>query len=308
MKKIFITGSSGFVGTHLTEHLKKAGYDPQTVSRLDLGDPFSVKDWEKALHSAESETVIHLIAKTHTSDAGDPSALPSYMKVNVEITAALLRACRNLGVKKFIYLSSIKAVGEETPIDEPFTEGSPCHPEDCYGISKLEAEKIVNAYAANMDTIILRPPLIYGPGVKGNFLKLIKTVNKGIPLPFANIRNARSLLYVENLNQTIQMAIQSKSSGGKNIFHIADPEAPSTTELLQKIAINLEKPCRLFPFPPGILELTASLFGKGDTIKKLTRSLVIATENTNNTLISSSCLMLDSALKPTIDWFINARK
>lgn len=170
MKKIFITGATGFVGGHLKNHLTAKGYEVLAPAKNDLADPFSPDTWRKALERTECDTVVHLIAKTHAPDAGDPSALPSYRRINVDITRALLEASKDLGIRKFIYLSSIKAVGEETPIDEPFTEESPCRPEDCYGISKREAELLVLEYSNAINTVILRPPLIYGPGVKGNFL------------------------------------------------------------------------------------------------------------------------------------------
>lgn len=275
MKKVFITGATGFVGGHLKNHLTGRGYEVIAPTRKDLGDPFSVVAWRKALEKAECETVIHLIAKTHSTDAGDPSALSSYRHINVDITKALLEASRDLGVKKFIYLSSIKAVGEETPIGEAFTEESPCRPEDCYGISKREAEELVLEYSRTINTVILRPPLIYGPGVKGNFLKLMKAVKKGIPLPFASVRNARSLVFVGNLSDAIEHIVESQLAK-EALFHITDNESPSTPDLLMLMASVLKVKARILPFPPYLLESVASIAGKHETIKKLTRSLLIS--------------------------------
>jgi len=275
MKKVFITGATGFVGGHLKNHLTARGYEVSSPTRNDLGDPFSVDAWRKALEKAECETVVHLIAKTHAADAGDPSALSSYRLINVDITKALLEASKDLGVKKFIYLSSIKAVGEETPIDEPFTEESPCRPEDCYGITKREAEELILKYSRTIKTVILRPPLIYGPGVKGNFLKLMKAVQRGIPLPFANVRNARSLLFVGNLTDAIEHIVESFLTKGA-LFHIADNESPSTPELLTLMASALNVKARILPFPPSLLESVAAVAGKHETIRKLTRSLLIS--------------------------------
>ncbi|MBL3539864.1 NAD-dependent epimerase/dehydratase family protein [Aminivibrio sp.] len=275
MKKVFITGTTGFVGGHLKNHLTGKGYEVIAPTRNDLGDPFSVEAWRKALEKAECETVVHLIAKTHAADAGNPSALPSYRHINVDITKALLEASKDLGVKKFIYLSSIKAVGEETPIDEPFTEESPCRPEDCYGISKKETEELVLKYSRTIDTIILRPPMIYGPGVKGNFLKLMNAVKRGIPLPFASVRNARSLVFVGNLSDAIEHIVESHLAGG-SLFHIADEETPSTPELLKLMASALNVKPRVLPFSVTLLETLASMAGKQETIKKITRSLIVS--------------------------------
>ena len=275
MKKVFITGTTGFVGGHLKNHLTGRGYEVIAPTRNDLGDPFSVEAWRKALEKAECETVVHLIAKTHAADAGNPSALPSYRHINVDITKALLEASKDLGVKKFIYLSSIKAVGEETPIDEPFTEESPCRPEDCYGISKKETEELVLKYSRTIDTIILRPPMIYGPGVKGNFLKLMNAVKRGIPLPFASVRNARSLVFVGNLSDAIEHIVESHLAGG-SLFHIADEETPSTPELLKLMASALNVKPRVLPFSVTLLETLASMAGKQETIKKITRSLIVS--------------------------------
>ncbi|MPM28903.1 N-acetyl-alpha-D-glucosaminyl-diphospho-ditrans,octacis-undecaprenol 4-epimerase [bioreactor metagenome] len=296
MKKVFITGATGFVGGHLKNHLTGRGYEVFSATRNDLGDPFSVEAWRKALEKAECETVVHLIAKTHAADAGDPSALPSYRHINVDITKALLEASQNLGVKKFIYLSSIKAVGEETSIDEPFTEESPCRPEDCYGISKREAEELILEYSRSINTIILRPPLIYGRGVKGNFSKLLNAVKRGIPLPFASVQNARSLLYIGNLTKAIECILRQPFTGTA-IFHVADRKSPSTPELIQTMATVLNVRLRMQPFPPFLLEVMASLAGKGETVKKLTRSLVVSITEMENKLNYSPSISLLEGLK-----------
>ena len=307
MKTVFITGATGFVGGHLKNHLTEKGYRVASVTRDELGDLFAVDSWRKPLEKAECETVVHLIAKTHAADADDPSAVSSYRRVNVDITKALLQASRDVGVKKFIYLSSIKAVGEETPIDRPFTEESPCRPEDCYGITKREAEESVFRYANAINTVILRPPLIYGRGVKGNFLKLLHAVKKGIPLPFASVRNARSMLNVGNLTQGIEAAIES-SEQKSSIFHIADDEAPSTPELIHLMASALGRTPRLFCCPFSVLEAFAGCAGKKETAHKLTRSLVVSTEQIRSILHWAPCYTLESGLKITADWFLEARQ
>lgn len=277
MTKIFITGATGFVGGHLRKHLIEKGHQVYSATREEIGDPFSPDPWRIVLERSCPDAVVHLIAKTHADDAANPAALESYRHINVDITRAVLTACNDIGIKRFIYLSSIKAVGEETPIDCPFTEESPCHPEDCYGITKREAEELVMQNSRTLNAVILRPPLIYGPGVKGNFLKLLKAVKMGIPLPFASIKNARSLLFVGNLTHAIEILTQLSIAGGA-LFHIADQEAPSTPEILRLFASALNVKSRMLPFPPYLLEIMASALGQLHTVRKLTRSLVVSSQ------------------------------
>lgn len=295
VNRIFITGATGFVGGHLKRHLMERGYDVFSATRSVVGDPFAADSWRRVIEKAECGTVVHLIAKTHSDDAADPSALPSYRRVNVDITDALLQASSQAGVRKFLYLSSIKAVGEETPMDEPFTEKSPCRPEDCYGITKREAEERVLRYAESMNTIILRPPLIYGPGVKGNFRRLLNAVRKGVPLPFAEVRNARSLLFSGNLVHSVERALLSERAEG--VYHIADDEAPSTPELLRLIASAMAKSPRLFSLPPKVLLYTGKLAGKGGEVRKLISSLLLSTERAKKELAYEPLHTLSAAVR-----------
>jgi nucleoside-diphosphate-sugar epimerase len=289
MEKVLVTGATGFVGTHLVRHLAEKGYKVRGVSRKEVSpfpeisnyehakieDVYSTKAWQPLL--AGVDIVVHLIAKTHSSDSGDLKALPDYRHINVDITKALLDASSAAGVTRFIYLSSIKAVGEETPIDEPFTEESPCNPVDSYGISKREAEELILKYEGKIDTVIFRPPMIYGPGVKGNFLRLLKAVKKGVPFPLGSIQNARSLLFVDNLTSAIEKVIV-KCPTGRSLYHIADDKAPSTPDLLRLMALSMGVKPRIYPIPPRLLEKMTGIVGKKDTVKKLTRSLVVSYE------------------------------
>lgn len=317
MEKVLVTGATGFVGSHLVRHLAEKGYKVRGVSRKEVSPFLEMNNYEHAkiqdVHSAEAwqslladvDIVVHLIAKTHSSDSGDLKALPDYRHINVDITKALLDASSAAGVKRFIYLSSIKAVGEETPIDKPFTEESPCHPIDSYGISKREAEELIQKYKERIDTVIFRPPMIYGPGVKGNFLKLLRITKKGIPLPFASINNARSLLFIGNLTSGVEHAIRNWPKGG-GIFHIADNEAPSTPDLLRLMALSMGVKPRIYPFPPRLLEKTAGIVGKKDTVKKLTRSLVVSYEKIEKELGFIPEISMHKGIKKTCEWFASA--
>lgn len=318
METVLVTGATGFVGTNLVHHLAEKGYKIRGVSRKEMSpfpeisnyehakieDVYSEKAWRPLL--AGVDIVVHLIAKTHSSDSGDLKALPDYRHINVDITKALLDASSAAGVKRFIYLSSIKAVGEETPIDKPFTEESPCNPVDSYGISKREAEELILKHEGKIDTVIFRPPMIYGPGVKGNFLRLLKAVKKRLPLPFGSIQNARSILFVGNLISAIEKVIENRPTGTR-IYHIADDKALSTPSLLELMASAMETQLRVFSFPPSLLEKTASLFGKKEMVKKLTRSLVITTKRVEEDLGFVQLFPIDKAIRITSEWYVKTQ-
>ena len=302
MRRVFVTGATGFVGRHLAGRLSAAGYEVRSVSREDLGDPCDGENWLRALEAAGAGSVVHLIGKTHSPDAADPSALPSYLSVNVDITGALLRACRRAGVRRFIYASSIKAVGEESDPSSSFSEESPCRPEDSYGISKRRAEELVLEEAGTVDAAIVRPPLVYGPGVKGNFHALLSAVKRGIPLPLGGVRNARSLLCAENLALGIQLLLE-REGPVSGIWHLADDGAPSTPELLRLVAEAFHVPSRIFPVPPALLEGMAGLFGKGEAARKLTRSLVVSTEKAKRELGWAPPVSLREGIGAVCRWF-----
>lgn len=284
--RVLVTGVSGFIGEHIAKHLLEQGHKVRGASRwldspfpkeekyehVTIGDPFSKKAWREI--TSEVNAVVHLIAKTHTQDGGD---LSEYRQINVDITKALFEASWKAGVKRFIYMSCVNAVGEETAPGEAFAEDSPCNPADSYGIAKREAEETVLKYRGKMETVILRAPLVYGPGVKGNFLKLMEEVEKGTPLPLGGVKNHRSLVYVGNLAAAVGKILETETLAG-GIYHFADDEKPSTPELIEAIASVMGVKPRLFYSPTGLLEKVAGFSGKGDMVKKLTRSLVVSHE------------------------------
>ncbi len=319
MEKVLVTGATGFVGSHLVRHLAEKGYKVRGVSRKEVSpfpemnnyehakiqDVYSAEAWQSLL--ADVDIVVHLIAKTHSSDSGDLKALPDYRHINVDITKALLDASSAAGVKRFIYLSSIKAVGEETPIDKPFTEESPCHPVDSYGISKWEAEELIQKYKERIDTVIFRPPMIYGPGVKGNFLRLLKAVDRGFPLPFGMIENARSMLYVGNLTDAILTCLQSEKAAGQ-IYHVADSETPSTKEIMVEMGRHMGKKPRLVPVPKVMLRQIGILMDKSSEIDKLTRSLTISNQKILRKLGWEPKYSMRTGFEKTCIWFRKKEK
>jgi len=292
MERILVTGASGFVGAPLVKALQKKGYLVRTTSRgisknagyegtgttehfvLDLVKDDT--DYEELL--ANVNVVIHLAAIVHAiHKPGDDFS--DYYRINTCGTEKIAKAASNYGVKRFILLSSIKVNGERNISDDignsvAFNENdSPC-PQEGYAKSKSEAEDAVRkiCHESKMDFVILRPTLVYGPGVRANFLSLIDVVNKNYPLPLASIKNKRSLLYVGNLIHAITLSVSYPEKANK-IFLVSDTDI-SFPELVRKIASLLGNRALLFHFPVKCLKTLGSLIGKRPIINRLTDSLL----------------------------------
>jgi len=217
-------------------------------------------------------------------ELADP--LAEYRLVNVEGTLNLARQAAAAGIKRFIYISSIKVNGESTPLGKPFLSSDIPEPEDPYGVSKREAEQGLMQLAADtgMEVVIIRPPLVYGPGVKGNFATMIKLIDKGLPLPLGAVHNKRSLVGVDNLVDLIIRCIDHPAAANQ-VFLAGDGEDLSTTELLRGVANAMGKPARLIPVPVGLLQLSATLLGKEAVAQRLLGSLRVD--------ITKTCELLD---------------
>lgn len=282
--KILITGANGFVGRYLTHHLVSTGLSVSCAMRTDtmLDDNVDRKilipsidgrsDWTEALSGCE--VVIHLAARVHVmnDDALDP--LAEFRKVNVEGTLNLARQAVNAGVKRFIFVSSVKVNGEHTEAGKPFNEDSVPDPKDAYGISKLEAEQglLKIAQETGMEVVIIRPPLVYGAGVKANFASMIRAVKRGIPLPLGAIHNKRSFVYVGNLVSMIMRCIDHPAAANQ-VFLVSDGHDLSTTELLRCCAAALNVRARLLPVPQKFIEVCAILLGKRAVVQRLCGNL-----------------------------------
>jgi UDP-N-acetyl-alpha-D-quinovosamine dehydrogenase len=216
--------------------------------------------------------VVHLAGRTHRVREHAMEALNEYRRINVEGTRRLAEHAAAAGVRRLVFLSSIKVNGESS--DRPFTEDDAPRPEDAYGISKWEAEQALARVAGKtrLDVTILRPPLVYGPGVAGNFLRLLDLVAHGVPLPFASIENRRSLLYVGSLVAAILKAITAPQAAGRT-YLVSDGEDTSTPDLVRKLARELGVGTRLFSCPPLLLEKVAALVGRHRDLERLTGSL-----------------------------------
>jgi nucleoside-diphosphate-sugar epimerase len=285
--RLLLTGATGFVGTAVREHAAAhAGLSLGCVSRDPPRDTAPGERWhELALGSdgaawqtalAGVDAVVHLAARVHRMDDG-PAASDAYREVNARATELLARQAAAAGVRRFVFVSSVKVNGERTLPGRPFLDGDPPAPApDPYGISKLEAEERLSEVAAatGLETVVLRPPLMYGPGVRANFRQLLRLVDSGIPLPLGGLRNRRSLLYVGSFADAILAAAKLPAAGGCT-YLVSDGEAVSTPELVRRVARALRRPARLFAVPEAALRLAAVGVGRGAAYERLAGSLEV---------------------------------
>ncbi len=306
--KVAVTGANGFVGSNLCNYLEFKGIDVKRIVRKKVDNGFEIKnideftDWSEALKDVE--IVIHCLSIAH--ETSKKKNLEEYRRVNVALTKNLALQAVAFGVKKFIFISSIKAGCDidnlEKRLDSCYTKRKI----DVYGISKLEAERELKILSNNekIDVVIIRPCLIYGPGVKANFLNLIKLVNSGIPLPFLGIKNFRSILYVDNLSDFIYFCLKCKKASNKT-FLFSDPLTLSTNSLIYKIGFYLNKRIIMFYLPKKFLLFLASLIGSKEKVKKLFDSLTIKSSSTYKYLEYEPKFSTDEGIKKTINWYLN---
>jgi nucleoside-diphosphate-sugar epimerase len=303
LNHFLITGASGFIGSRLCLHLASKGKKIRCVSRAsDL--PWETvcanlngeTDWSEALQGVEC--IVHLAARVHVMGVKSNDSLDEYRAVNVFGTTNLAKQAADAGVKRFVYVSTIKVNGEETKQGSVFTADDVPSPSDYYGITKWEAEKelIAMSKKTNMEVVIIRPPLVYGPGAKGNFATLLKWLSKGVPLPLDGIDNKRSFIALDNLISLITLCIEHPDAKNKT-FLAADGEDLSTTLLLQKLGSAVGKTARLFYIQKGNLELMGKLFGKQKAVQKLVGSLQVDISKTRDILGWVPPLSVDEGLR-----------
>ena len=282
---VLVTGAQGFVGLPLSEALVKLGYQVRGAVRgnfhnkegqetISVGDINGDTVWTEAL--VDVAVVIHLAARVHVMNETATDALSAYRKVNVEGTVNLAKQAVHAGVKRFIFISSIKVNGEGTVLGHPYCEEQAPAPVDAYGLSKYEAELALQQLAKDtgLEVVIIRPTLIYGPGVKANFKAMMRCLALGIPLPLGSIHNQRSLLALDNLIDLIQVCITHPAAANQ-IFLASDGVDLSTPELLTAMAVALGKTARLIKLPERLLMLGAKLLGKQAMAKRLCGSLQV---------------------------------
>lgn len=282
MHSILITGASGFVGTSLCQHLLDLGYPVTGLTRQSPQRPHeqqgpeldSISDWTPWLKA--DQVVIHCAARVHVMHDTAQDPYQAFRAVNVDGTLALARQAAAAGVIRFVFISSIKVNGEETQLGQLFTEEVSSPSIDPYGLSKYEAELALLELAklTGMEVVIIRPPLVYGEGVKGNFASIMSLLAKGYPLPFGAIHNKRSLLSLDNLIDFITVCI-SHPAAANQVFLVSDGVDLSTTELLAKLSSTMGKQTKLLPIPEMIMRLGLCVIGKRAISQRLFSSLQV---------------------------------
>lgn len=308
---ILLTGATGFVGGAILKRLCNDRILPvvavvrgesqikvQDVSTLRIDSFDGTTPWEGKL--AGSSVIIHSAARVHVMNDAESDPLAAFRKVNVEGTLNLARQAAASGVQRFIFISSIKVNGEGTASGAAYTADDAPAPVDPYGISKMEAEQGLRKIAAEtaMEVVIIRPVLVYGPGVKANFLSMMRWLSKGIPLPFGAINNSRSLVALDNLVDLVITCIDHPAAANQT-FLVSDGEDLSTTVLLSKMANALEKPARLIPVPSWLLQGGAQLLGKKGLSQRLCGSLQVDIKKTRTLLSWTPPISVDEALAAT---------
>jgi nucleoside-diphosphate-sugar epimerase len=313
MQKVLVTGANGFIGQAACRSLlhrglrviggirdeEKAPQLPSGSEAIIISDRVQVS--RKILEGVEG--IIHLASRVHImrDSAADP--LEEFRKVNVLWTAALAEAAAISGVKRFIFLSSIKVHGERSP--HPFTEQDTPAPLDPYSISKLEAEEKLKEVGAatGMEIVVLRPPLVYGEGVRANFLSLLRLVEKGFPLPLSSIDNQRSMIYRENLVDALCLCLDHPDAANQT-FLVSDGIDFSTPELIRMIATQMRKGSHLFPFPQKILRSLLVAAGRENVYERLCGDLAADTSKIQSVLGWSPPFSREQGIRNTVNWYL----
>ena len=320
MQKVLITGVNGFVGKKLANELITKGFKVNGAARSSrtmhsipeitkyvIKDLDANTDWQQALASVS--VVIHLAARVHVMKDTAADVLAEFRKVNVAGTLNLARQAVEAGVQRYIFISSIKVNGEVTVLGRPFMPDDQPAPVDPYGVSKCEAEAALRQLAreTGMEVVIIRPPLVYGPGVKANFHSMMDWLDKGIPLPLGAIHNQRSLVALDNLIDLIITCINHPAAANQ-IFLAGDGEDLSTTDLLRRMAAAMGKNARLVPVPVFLLVWGARLFGKQAIAQRLCGSLQVDISRARELLGWQPPVNVDEGLLKTAQYFMAIHK
>ena len=297
---VVVTGSSGFVGQSLCPTLEAAGINVRRASREVTGNIGAHTDWGPIIEGASS--VIHLAAHVHVrrseGAASNGDEDDHYRTINMLGSERLACAAERVGVGRFIFLSTAKVMGEASIL--PLTAADPVNPQDDYAQSKWDAEQAITAAAKTMELVILRPPLVYGPNVRGNFLRLMQVIERGVPLPLGALSNLRSFISVGNLSGAIKHALTTPTG----VYLPTDGEDLSTSELIRRLAKAMNRPARLLAAPPTLLKFCAQLAGRRADYQKLVGSLQLDGQLPGWQPAESN---LD-AIQATANWFLDSRR
>lgn len=307
---ILLTGASGFVGAEVLRVAQSRGIPIRPVFRskefiselgtVKISSLTSDTNWRVAVSNID--VVIHCAARVHIMDDQEADPLKAFREVNVQGTLNLARQSAEAGVKRFIFISSVKVNGEATQPGRSFKADDIAAPEDAYGISKAEAEDGLRLLSdqTGMEVVIIRPPLVYGPGVKGNFSSMLSWIARGLPLPFGTVTsNLRSFIGLDNLVDLILTCVDHPNAANQT-FLASDGEDLSTTDLLRKIGLALNQPVRLFPIPIKMLNFASGLLGKRAIAQRLLGSLQVDISKTRTLLEWDPSFSVDEELRSTV--------
>lgn len=307
-RPIVVLGAAGFIGRALAERLAAKGARVRAVARTatTFTTPIEARaagtlggstDWRGLFNGARA--VIHLASRAHAppGDAG-------WLAAEHDTAAAIASIAAAVGIERTILLSSIKVLGEGT-LTQPFSATSPPNPRDAYGRLKLAIENTMRQQGAP-GLVVIRPPLVYGPGVQGNFRALLRPISRGMPLPLAAIRNRRAFVFRDNLLTLIETTLTHPAAPGQT-FLVRDDEEIGTPQLVHEIARRIGKPARLFPVPPWLLRAGAAAIGRGDAVDRLIGSLTIDDSATRSRLGWQPPYSLADGLDITCRWFIDTK-
>lgn len=310
--RILLTGASGFVGRATLGAALAAGHEVRAVVRqgeapappaqvVRVSDLASYTGWRDALDGVDA--VVHLAARVHVMRDRGADSLAAFRAVNVDGARKVASAAAEAGVRRFVFVSSVKVHGEASH-DTPFTADSPLAPSDAYGRSKAEAEDALRELESRtgVGVVVVRPPLVYGPGVGANFLTLLKAVSRGLPLPLGRVDNRRSLIYVDNLADLLLLAAVHPAAAGR-AFLAADGPAVSTPELIRRMGRALDRPVKMPAIPESWLRLAGRVTGRSAAVDRLLGSLEVDDFPTRDILGWSEPVTAEDGLRRTADWF-----
>ncbi|WP_197702729.1 UDP-glucose 4-epimerase family protein [Sulfuricaulis limicola] len=312
--RVLVTGATGFVGRALCQALHRCGYqvraglrsaatgaDGYCRDRVVVGDLGPETDWRPAIDGVDA--IVHLAARVHVLKERSRNPLAEFRLVNVAATERLARMAAASGVRRLVYVSSVKVNGEQT-LESPFTETDAPKPHDAYGMSKYEAEQALLKIAEekNLEVVIVRPPLVYGSGVGGNFLRMMNWINRGFPLPLGSVPNSRSLIYLGNLVDALLTCVMHPRATGK-IYLVSDGEDVSTPELVRRLAQAMGRHPRLIPFPPALLRIAGLITGNSAEVERLVGSLRVDSSRIRRELQWTPPFSVTQGLHDTAAWY-----
>lgn len=318
MSRVLITGANGFVANTLSETLMASGFQVRGSVRSGashsgklacsvVGDINAATLWEEALKGID--VVVHLAGRAHVMKETASDSMAAFRKVNTAGTENLALQCAAQGVKRFVYLSTIKVNGERAESEGAFSADGEVNPQGPYALSKWEAEQALRKIGAEtgLEIVIIRPPLVYGPGVKGNLPRLLKWVDSGLPIPLARVNNVRSLVSLDNLCDFIKHCIEHPDACGET-FLVSDSQALSTVELIGLMAESMQRPVRWLAVPVTWLQAAGKLCRRQSEIERLCGSLFVDTRKSYEVLGWRPPFSVEDGIQQTADWFLTQKR